>query len=159
MPRGGPEGEELKELLTKEGIKQEIIAIEKPTRENLVVFDRSAKNQYRFGMPGSPRNGREIQKCLEIIQNLPGEVEYLVASGSLPPGVPDDLYGKIAEIAKSKDIKCVIDTSGKDELYPAWQGMQYMRNMLAGKAHIKELDNEGYWDIKWTSVMEVIAAH
>lgn len=41
---------------------------------------------------------------------------------------------------------------GRDELYPAWQGMQYMRNMLAGKARVKDLKYQHFKDIKWTSV-------
>lgn len=145
---GGPEGEKLKELLTREGIHQEIITIEKPTRENLVVLDRSSKNQYRFGMPGSPLNEKEIQKCIDIVKNLPSEFEYLVLSGSLPPGVPDDLYGKLAEIARDKKIKCIVDTSGKALLKASEAGAYLMKpnlgelSELAGKKEISGIEQE-----------------
>ena len=145
---GGLEGEKLKELLTKEGITQEIIAMEKPTRENLVVFDRSNQNQYRFGMPGSPLNEKEIQKCRDTINNLPVEVEYLVLSGSLPPGVPDDLYAKLAEIARDKKIKCIVDTSGKALIKASEAGVYLMKpnlgelSELAGKEEISGIEQE-----------------
>ena len=45
---------------------------------------------------------------------------------------------------------------GKDELYPPWQGMQYMRDMLGGKAKLKRLDNDRYPGIRWTTVREFL---
>lgn len=46
----------------------------------------------------------------------------------------------------------------KDEVFPPWQGMQYLRDMLSGKAKLASLDNARYPDIRWTSVREVLAA-
>ena len=145
---GGSEGEKLKELLTREGIKQKIIAIEKPTRENLVVFDRSTKDQYKFGMPGSSMSEREIEQVFEIIKNLPAEIEYLILSGSLPPGVPEDLYKRLAQIARDKKIKCIIDTSGKALLKASEGGVYLMKpnlgelSELAGKEEISGIEQE-----------------
>lgn len=47
----------------------------------------------------------------------------------------------------------------KQELYPAWQGMQYMHNMSGGTAKMKTIDNNRYAGIKWTNVNEVLEAH
>jgi nucleoside-diphosphate-sugar epimerase len=47
---------------------------------------------------------------------------------------------------------------GERELYPAWQGMQYMRDMMEGDAKLSPLDNDRY-PMKWTSAREVIASH
>lgn len=47
----------------------------------------------------------------------------------------------------------------KDDLYPPWQGMQYLRDMLSGKAKLGHLDNRRYSSIKWTSVKTVLAEH
>jgi uncharacterized protein YbjT (DUF2867 family) len=38
------------------------------------------------------------------------------------------------------------------ELYPAWQGMQYMRDMMEGRIIFQKYDNDRYSKIKWTSV-------
>ena len=43
-------------------------------------------------------------------------------------------------------------SSGEKELYPAWQGMQYMHNMIDDRSRIDQLNNSRYSDIKWTSV-------
>ncbi|CAH1000498.1 hypothetical protein LEM8419_01651 [Neolewinella maritima] len=45
---------------------------------------------------------------------------------------------------------------GRKSTYPAWQGMQYMRNMLSGRAKLHDLANERYPDMTWTSVIEVL---
>jgi nucleoside-diphosphate-sugar epimerase len=47
---------------------------------------------------------------------------------------------------------------GKKELYPAWQGMQYMRNMFDGRAKLEPLDNDRYPGIRWTTVRDVLSA-
>jgi nucleoside-diphosphate-sugar epimerase len=44
----------------------------------------------------------------------------------------------------------------KNELYPAWQGMQYMRDMMEGRIIFQKYDNDKYPDIKWTTVKEFL---
>ena len=47
---------------------------------------------------------------------------------------------------------------GEKELYPAWQGMQYMRNMFDGRAKLEPLDNDRYPGICWTTARDVLSA-
>ena len=44
----------------------------------------------------------------------------------------------------------------KNDLYPAWQGMQYMRDMMEGRVVFQKYDNDRYANIKWTSVKEFL---
>jgi nucleoside-diphosphate-sugar epimerase len=44
----------------------------------------------------------------------------------------------------------------ENELYPAWQGMQYMRDMMEGRIVFQKYDNERYSGIKWTSVKQFL---
>ncbi len=48
---------------------------------------------------------------------------------------------------------------GTEEVYPAWQGMQYMHNMLEGRAKIEPLDNNRYPEMRWTTVRDVLTAN
>lgn len=145
---GGATGDKIQELLDKEGIKQQRINTPYPTRENLMVMESSTENQYRFGMPGHEVSSKEIQQCLDAVKELPDDIEFLVASGSLPPGAPDDFYGKVADIAISKNIKCVIDTSGQALMEAAKVGVCLMKpnlrelSQLAGKDSISGLQQE-----------------
>ncbi|MFP4369712.1 MAG: 1-phosphofructokinase family hexose kinase, partial [Candidatus Kapaibacterium sp.] len=74
---------------------------------------RSSGNQYRFGMPGEPLADDVWQQILDRITTLKKKPEYIVGSGSLPPGVPDDFYNMLADIGKDIGAKVIIDTSGK----------------------------------------------
>ncbi len=47
---------------------------------------------------------------------------------------------------------------GENELYPVWQGMQYMRDMFEGRAKLEPLDNDRYPGIRWTTARDVLAA-
>jgi nucleoside-diphosphate-sugar epimerase len=44
------------------------------------------------------------------------------------------------------------------EVFPPWQGMQYLHNMFTGLPKFASLDNDRYPDIKWTKVRDVLAA-
>jgi nucleoside-diphosphate-sugar epimerase len=44
----------------------------------------------------------------------------------------------------------------ENELYPAWQGMQYMRDLMEGRIIFQKYDNDRYAHIKWTSVKEFL---
>lgn len=43
------------------------------------------------------------------------------------------------------------------EVFPPWQGMQYMRDMYDGAGGLAPLDNARYPGMSWTSVREVLA--
>ena len=44
----------------------------------------------------------------------------------------------------------------KNKLYPAWQGMQYMRDIMEGRIIFQKYDNDRYLNMKWTSVKEFL---
>ncbi|WP_193408649.1 Rossmann-fold NAD(P)-binding domain-containing protein [Hymenobacter glacialis] len=54
-----------------------------------------------------------------------------------------------------KATKTLMPTS--NEVFPPWQGMQYLHNMFTGLPKLTPLDNARYPDIRWTSVREVLA--
>ncbi len=108
---GGYTGKFFSDMLNKEGIDATLVEIKNHTRENLIIYDRSSGLQYRFGMPGPFVYEAEWQKLLSEIESV-SNVEYIVASGSISEGIPEDIFARIAHIAKRKKIKCIADTSG-----------------------------------------------
>lgn len=108
---GGYTGKTLESLLSKEQVAFTAIETEGDTRENFVVFDEEKKLQYRFGMPGEPVLDYEIDALLQLVGNYT-DVEYLVISGSLPPGTSISVFGKIAAVAEQLNAKLIVDTSG-----------------------------------------------
>lgn len=110
---GGPPGAILDQLLTDEGLEPRRIAVEGWTRENLIVFEERSGQQFRFGMPGPEIHEHEWQHSLQELRGLSPVPGYLVASGSLAPGMPDDFYRRVAGVAKEIGSRLVVDTSGE----------------------------------------------
>jgi 6-phosphofructokinase 2 len=108
---GGYSGAFFNNLLLEEKINIHPINCKGHTRENLIVFDQSTGKQYRFGMPGPKIENNEWEALLKIIENT-DDIDYLVASGSIPDGVPVDIFNKISKIAQTKGFKFIADTSG-----------------------------------------------
>lgn len=44
----------------------------------------------------------------------------------------------------------------EDKLFPPWQGMQYLENMVSGKGKLDPIDNDRYPDLEWTTVEKAI---
>lgn len=109
---GGPRGQLLTSLLQHESIAVRCIQVDADTRENVNVFERDSGNHYRFVMPGSELRPRDWQHLLAAIRVMSPRPDYLVASGSLPPGVPEDFYGRLARIAADLGFRLIVDTSG-----------------------------------------------
>jgi hypothetical protein len=103
-----------------------------------VAMDNDTPRYLRIA--GDVKSAEEIKK---VIEDLSGQHYKFLRPGGL------NLLSVIVKIAQ------VIEP-GKDKLYPAWQGMQYMRNMIDERALIKQLDNTRYPELKWTSAKEVL---
>ena len=110
---GGPSGWLLKDLLDREEVRQHPVQIEGWTRENLYVMEEATRHQYRFMMPGPTLSESEWQGVLDQLASLPEKPDYLVASGSLTPGVPDDFFARVARIAKKLNSRFILDTRGE----------------------------------------------
>ena len=111
-PVGGGMGALLQELLDREGVASRTFAIADQTREDFFVSETGTGQQYRFILPGPRLNEAEWQECLKLVSSIEPFPRFVVASGSLPTGVPDDFYARIARIARQRGARMVLDTSG-----------------------------------------------
>lgn len=109
---GGVTGRVLQSLLLQEQIPAATIAISGETRESFSVHETSTQQDFRFVLPGPTLSTIECGACLERLQEAAADARYVVASGSLPPGAPDDFYAQVAGQARSQGRKLVLDTSG-----------------------------------------------
>jgi 6-phosphofructokinase 2 len=110
---GGAMGDLLRKLLDKEGIASRTFAIAEETREDFFVSEISTGQPYRFIIPGPRLNENEWQECLRLLSGIEPFPRFVVASGSLPGGVPDDFYARVARIAKQRGARMMLDTSGR----------------------------------------------
>ena len=148
-PSGGPTGEMLRYLFEQEGLDHRPIPFNGWTRENLVMLEESTGQQYRFGMPGTHLSEVEWQQCLHELSAINSRPDFIVASGSLPPGVPEDFYARVARIGKDLGAKVVIDTSGEalrlalsEGVYLIKPNIREFRELIAtGKDDESEIKN------------------
>jgi len=111
-PIGGAIGKLLQRLVEREGIDSVVTPSHVETRENFTAFEKETGEQYRFVLPGSTLHRAEWEACLEKLTTLPDKPKFVVASGSIPPGVPADFYAAVVRHAKTLGAKMVLDTSG-----------------------------------------------
>jgi len=133
---GGIYGQLLESLLEKEGIEQEPYRISDRIRQNIMVRERSSDRQYRFSMPGPELEREEWDGFLEAVFDRHPRIEYLVASGSLPPGVPDEFYARLCRRAAERNVQVVVDTAGKPLQLAAEAGVYLVKPNLRELEHI-----------------------
>jgi 6-phosphofructokinase 2 len=107
---GGATGAILDDLLHSTGIAARHIAINGYTRIAHTVFERSTGQEYRLVPEGPEVNAEEWGLCLAALEAL--DFDYVVASGSLPRGLPAHAYARVAQIAERKKARVILDTSG-----------------------------------------------
>lgn len=113
FPTGGMPGKLLQSLLEKEDVDYHAIETRNPTRENFIVVESSTNQQFRFGMPATELYPNEEIVILKKLKQLAEGSEYIVASGSVPPGMQADFFARVARIAKKASARFIVDTSGE----------------------------------------------
>jgi 6-phosphofructokinase 2 len=111
-PAGGCTGDLLEKLLDREKIEHSRIPIDESTRVNVHILEETTNKQYRFNMPGTRLQEGEWIKCIQTLEDFTPSPDFIVASGSLPPGVPNDFYKQVAKLSKKLGSKLIVDTSG-----------------------------------------------
>lgn len=107
---GGATGATLDSLLDLHRLIRFRIPIADDTRISTSVFERETGKEYRFVPRGPTVTAREWQACLDHLATV--ECDYLIASGSLPAGVPDDFYSRVRAILRPRGIEVILDSSG-----------------------------------------------
>lgn len=109
---GGATGGSLEELLKRAGLKRRLVPIADDTRTSLTVHEHSTGKEYRFVPEGPTIAATELEACCEAI--AAASCDYFVASGSLPPGVPEDFYATVASRVRDGGARFILDTSGAE---------------------------------------------
>ena len=107
---GGSSGRLLEELLQESGVEHRTVQITGRTRTSHTVTDAATGHEYRFIAPGPTLVEADWTAMLDAASRL--EAGWLIASGSLPPGTPENFYARLAQVARRRAIRFVLDTSG-----------------------------------------------
>jgi 6-phosphofructokinase 2 len=146
-PMGGAIGQLLRRLVDQEGIQSLTIQAAEETREDFTVLENGTGNQFRFVLPGPQLAAREWRECLDALASFKGKTRFVVASGSLPPGVPEDFYGRVARMARGIGAKVILDTSGPPLRAALKEGVYLVKPNLHELSELGHtaLEDQGAW--------------
>lgn len=110
---GGHTGDQLRDLLRHAGLSVEYWPLPGETRTSITIMNAEDGLPYRFVLPGPVLSPFE---AAAILDRLTGHIRrcggYVVASGSLPPGAPEDFYARLARCTRALGGRFIIDSHG-----------------------------------------------
>lgn len=109
---GGHNGDKLRALLEAEGIRLIPLMAPGETRLSLAVTDSGTGDQFRFVLPGPSWNAAGLKAILAAITTAVPHTGYVVISGSVPNGLPDDFADRACAKLGARGARLVVDTSG-----------------------------------------------
>ncbi len=112
FPFGGPTGHRFAQLLDEARVPTRSLPIASETRESLMIHDAGSTQQYRFSFPGPRLEREEWEALLSAVSEECRDGTVCVASGSLPPGCPQDFYRRTADGVFRCGGRLLLDTWG-----------------------------------------------
>lgn len=112
---GGLQGRLLARALVQEGIPGDFVRVREETRLCIAVIDPNHGTQTEINERGPTVSARACRRLRDRVATLLSQnvFDFVVLSGRLPPGAPDSLYAELTAIARRRETRVVLDTSGE----------------------------------------------
>lgn len=123
---GGHTGEQYADLLRAAGVDLVAHPLAGETRTSMTVMEHATGLHYRFVLPGPaqpPQTGDEMLAVIGRLMDRSGG--YVVASGSLLPGLAEDLYARLGVLARRSNARLILDSHGAS-LRRGLEGQPYL---------------------------------
>ncbi len=108
---GGGTGGFIRHVMKKQGIIDECIETSSETRTNFNVESGDGPPT-TFNAKGNAVTEREWLQLVAKVTELASSAKWIALGGSLPPGLPEDAFGILGQIAKHAGAKLVLDADG-----------------------------------------------
>ncbi|MEU7095796.1 1-phosphofructokinase family hexose kinase [Kitasatospora aureofaciens] len=109
---GGAAGETLRRDLAAARLPERLLPIAGETRRTVAVVDESAGDTTILLEPGPAVPTEDWARLLDHVDRLLTQASAAVFSGSLPPGAPEDAYGRLVRLAHAHRVPAVVDADG-----------------------------------------------
>ncbi len=110
---GGPTGTRIIEQLTEEAILNDFVRIREESRTSTAVVDPTTGEQTEINERGPAVSESELELFVDKLLYLAKGAAVCVFSGSLPRGVPDDLYARLVQEVNRLGVVTVLDSEGE----------------------------------------------
>ncbi|BDM72885.1 sugar kinase [Streptomyces nigrescens] len=110
---GGGTGDALRALLAETAVTDALVPVGGATRRTVAVVDGTTGDTTQLNEPGPTVSPAEWDTFLGTYRELLGEARAVALCGSLPPGVPVDVYARLTRAARTAGVPVLLDTSGE----------------------------------------------
>src|SRR4051794_2118483 len=110
---GGATGTRIVEALTEESILADFVRIREESRTNTAVLDPTTGGQTGINERGPEVSAQELELFTDKLLYLAQGAGVCVFAGSLPRGVPTDVYAHLIREVRKLGVTTVIDTDGE----------------------------------------------
>lgn len=118
---GGRAGRYVQHELSRiDGVECRFVWVKGNTRTNLAIQEEDGSPPTALNERGPQIAPEELASLLQVIEALSGDARFVALGGSLPPGVPTDIYATLGDIAARRGAKVVLDADGE----PLVQGLK-----------------------------------
>lgn len=100
------------DLFRDKKIRWEFIQRYGSLRTNIKVMDRTKLEVTELNEAGEPVTDEQLAVMTNLISRFAQESDYLILTGSVPPGCAPEYYGRIAESLRDSTCRCVLDADG-----------------------------------------------
>lgn len=108
---GGDTGNRLEELL-RGNVPFEAIPVAREIRTNLTITDRHGLT-VNLNEKGPELGKPEVTRVETAVRDALRSATWLLICGSVPPGVPGTLYGKLIAMARKKKVRTLLHADGE----------------------------------------------
>lgn len=100
------------DLFQRKHIEDRCIRIPGQTRIGVKIVDESARQTTDINLPGLTPTPEAVDLLMQTLRQMTSTYDTFVLTGSLPPGVPADLYARIIRLLHEAGVRCLLDSSG-----------------------------------------------
>jgi len=108
----GAAGEALRDRLSAEGYEATFIEVGGETRQNLTLLDESSGLYTKINEPGAAPTPTQVAALAAAMERQACPGDLWAFCGSLPPGVPEDVYAQLIQLVQSRGALAFLDSSG-----------------------------------------------
>jgi len=108
---GGNEGRIVEIMLDQEGVLFSFTPVEQATRTNFIINDSRSHQQTIINAPGPHISRKELERFIEKLRRITPVPDAMVISGSVPPGVPADIYYSLIRETRRYRVKTILDSA------------------------------------------------
>lgn len=110
---GGHTGKMLEGLIHDENVTTNFVHINGETRCNITIIDSQQNHITTISQSGPKISHEELEIFIDRYKKMVRISKVIILSGSIPPGVPNNIYATLIDIANKENKPCILNCPGK----------------------------------------------